>query len=589
MPISREHIWNSLRFYTAYLPYLEAIKTLHYVVLTLNDDQDVTPLDGCVNNGTFTDSLITTPGTPRKDMNGTRSSSISVDPSGNAFPSSKMDVDTCNTTFIDDSRRCTTHTTLRFFLFRKVDVSPPPLKQMIGKIRYCFPLCNNSFKDEPCNCNKTHLINKNAWYLELSSFDYDKFYVSSHFSVYCIKAEDIRPTAGFLFACGLLHEHVLDAVQPALCRYNDRCRYGTRCLYVHADISPQQMISMTAAMPLRSQLRAEKDLSPFVEQLEEMGLRTVGDVQQLSDNAFDALVSRSEACWLPQWLNISAVRNLQPNFPLEAVLPTFPDVPLPLSLPPPLTTVASLIQLPTREFYALALPLRVQAVCEQIRGRFQPDRDYNIIDLKKEKEGSFLSFVTPLIVSFRHENAHVSWRKKDPQRPVVTSLITYVDPEECQCRSNEGTLPRGSFVRYTVLQKGTEKYPENSWCSCPRSFVIAVNYELSTPSGSRCSEQNAMGKLASMGLPTNSVREVFVHGENKGIEKDPNPLFPCGVCENMLRKVTQDVYQAHGGNVVLYMFDSTENPKKLVSLPINEISHRDGSGFKKFIEDLRDE
>ncbi|ORC85616.1 uncharacterized protein TM35_000342280 [Trypanosoma theileri] len=590
MPISREHLWTSLRFYTAYLPIVEAAKTLHYVVLALYDDQNTSPIDGCVSNGAFTESSWTTPNTPQKDNSVMRSSSTSTPlPPGVTLPSTNIGADACNMSSLDLTTKPLLVATPRYLLFRKVDVSTPPLKQMIGKIRYCFVLCNKSFKGENCNCSKIHLLKKNPWYLELSSFDYEKFYVSSQFSVYCVNIKEIRPTAGFLFACGLLHEHVLDAVQPSLCRYNDRCRYGSRCLFVHANICRGEMISISAGMPLRNHLKAEKDLPTFLHLLEEMGLRTVGDVQQLSDNAFDALVSRCDACWLPHWLNISTVRVLQPKFPLEAVLATFPDVPLPVPLPPPLTTVGSLIKLPARLFYALPLPLKVQSACEQIRSRFQPDSDYDVIDLKKEKEGSFLSFVTPIILSFRHENAHVSWRKKDPQRPVVTSLITYVDPAECSCRSNEGFLSRGSFVRHHLPQKGTEKYPENSWCSCPRSFVIAVNYELSTPSGSRCSEQNAMGKLASMGLPTNAVREVFVHGENKGIQKDPNPLFPCGVCENMLRKVTRDVHEAHGGNVMLYMFDSTEDPKRLVSLPLNEISHRDGSVFKKFIEDLRDE
>lgn len=123
--------------------------------------------------------------------------------------------------------------------------------------------------------------------------------------------------------------------------------------------------------------------------------------------------------------------------------------------------------------------------------------------------------------------------------------------------------------------------PEGSWCTCARQGVIAVNYELSTPSGSRCSEQNAMGKLASMGVPTWSVREVFVHGVHH--TKEVNPLFPCGVCENMLRKVNHDVNDRYGCDVVLHMFDS-QAPRRVVCLPIPAISHRDGINFKRIVK-----
>jgi hypothetical protein len=38
------------------------------------------------------------------------------------------------------------------------------------------------------------------------------------------------------------------------------------------------------------------------------------------------------------------------------------------------------------------------------------------------------------------------------------------------------------------------------------------------------------------------------------------------------------------------MFDQETAPKKLVSIPIAEISHREGSSFRKFVaEDLRDD
>eukprot|EP00455_Lapot_gusevi_P007698 TRINITY_DN13290_c0_g1_i4.p2 TRINITY_DN13290_c0_g1~~TRINITY_DN13290_c0_g1_i4.p2 ORF type:complete len:104 (+),score=16.64 TRINITY_DN13290_c0_g1_i4:246-557(+) len=90
-----------------------------------------------------------------------------------------------------------------------------------------------------------------------------------------------------------------------------------------------------------------------------------------------------------------------------------------------------------------------------------------------------------------------------------------------------------------------------------------------------------------MGLATCNLREIFVHGDMHNNE-DPNPLFPCGVCENMLRRITHDVQKEYGGDVTLYMFDQVREPKKLVCIPVQEISHREGSNFKRFIqEDLR--
>ena len=97
-----------------------------------------------------------------------------------------------------------------------------------------------------------------------------------------------------------------------------------------------------------------------------------------------------------------------------------------------------------------------------------------------------------------------------------------------------------------------------------------------------------MGKIASLGVPTYAIREVFVHaGSYPGrvARNDPNPLFPCAVCENMLRRVSKDVLKAHGGDVILYMFDGEHDPRKLVMIPILEMSHREGATFRRFLED----
>ncbi|RNF05523.1 hypothetical protein TraAM80_04445 [Trypanosoma rangeli] len=573
------NIWNSISFYKAYLPPREAKKTMQYVVLALEEEGGLGLAESL--NSSFAVPQTVRSGTPLREE---------FPPSphrSGELPATQRNLDVHRVSSTGNNVEGIIQKQLRFFLCKKEDVAPPRLKQMLGKVHYCFMLCARSLNGKACNCHNAHLLNSSVWRLELSVFDLKEFYVSSGSYVHCLKSEQIIPTAGFLFVAGLIHEGVIEAAQPVVCRHNERCRHGSRCLFIHADIKMEERTPMLASWPLKNLLKAQPRLFLFLSQLDELGLRTVGDVQQLSNNAFDAIVARSDPCWLLQWLNIALVRDIQTQHQLREVLATFPDIPTPVSLLPCLTTVLSLIRLSSKEFYSLVLPVKVQAACEQIRVRFEPGRNCNIVDLIKEPEGSFISSVCPIIMSFRQTHAHASWRKKDPNRPVVTSLITYIDPDECHCKADAGQ--RARYPALSSEGQKWQKYPRNAWCTCNRSYVIAVNYELSTPSGSRCSEQNALGKLASMGLPTSAIREIFVHGENRRAETDPNPLFPCGVCENMLRRVTRDVYDMYGGDVVLYMFDSTVNPKKLVYLPINEISYRDERTFSKFISDLREE
>lgn len=564
------HVWETLRFYRAYLPPAEAARAMDFVVLALGED--------CEGTNAAAATRCCTP---------SRDDACDLPITANGFGS--QDIDTRSRSSNDnnnvDRSACVSFS---FFLLKKEDVMPPQFKQMLGKVNFCFLLCPLSLAGKTCHCPKAHLLNPDAWRLKLDTFNIEELFVSDKSLVHCVKTSLIRPTAGLFFACGLLHEKIVEAVQPVVCRFNRRCRHGARCLFIHADVSSEELVPTTALLPLRNRLKAHPDLPIFLACLDELGLCTVGDVQQLSDNAFDAIVSRSERRWLLNWLNIATIRDIQPKFMLEHVLATFPDIPS-VSLPTRLTTVSSLLELSCREFYALPLPVKIQAACEKIRARFESDRNYHIIDLQKETKGSFFVHMAAKTLSFREKHAHVSWRKNDPQRPVVTCLITYVDSTECACHKDVNEHANSPAVLGSGGPGAEDKHPKSSWCSCRRFHEIGVNYELSTPSGSRCSEQNVLGKLASMGMPTSAVREVFVHGESSGSPKDPNPLFPCGVCENMLRKVTHAVHRVHGGDVMLYMFDSTVNPKRLIYLPISEISHRDGKSFKKFIEDLREE
>ncbi|CUE70571.1 CDD/CDA-like deaminase, putative [Bodo saltans] len=302
--------------------------------------------------------------------------------------------------------------------------------------------------------------------------------------------------------------------------------------------------------------------------------------------------------------------------PLAFALTTFPGVSedkvLELLLNYRLETIDQLLELKPKVFYGMKLTPKILDAMERIRLRYEPEREaYRTIDLSKLPASNFFKKVVKITLDFRGSNAHKSWRKQDATRPIVTSLITYVDSTTCFCQAHGtisasqtpslGPMGRGSSSLSSPQRQGSTggtshyidasaaagAYPENSWCRCPRKWELAVNYELSTPSGSRCSEQNCLGKLAAMGLATCNLREIFVHGDMHNNE-DPNPLFPCGVCENMLRRITHDVQKEYGGDVTLYMFDQVREPKKLVCIPVQEISHREGSNFKRFIqEDLR--
>jgi len=70
-----------------------------------------------------------------------------------------------------------------------------------------------------------------------------------------------------------------------------------------------------------------------------------------------------------------------------------------------------------------------------------------------------------------------------------------------------------------------------------KQYRTAVNLELSTPSGSRCAEQNALGAIVGShpGVRFEAFREVVVYGGGD----HPNPLLPCGVCLEQLGKIAK--------------------------------------------------
>lgn len=495
-------------------------------------------------------------------------------------------------------------TAVEFYVFKKCDVTPPPLKYIISpkKVNRCFVLCEKP----KCSCECPH-VKPNAWRLRVDQLRIPSaLTVSDNGQHRRLDPGDISLTAGYVFALGLMEMKAVNAVVPNMCRFNKDCRNGCSCLYIHADVSPRVPAKQAAEIRLADWARTARMIAfddgdqqkQFFQFLESEGVTTVGDLQVLGVAAFESLANRIPPAWAEAFLIVSVLRNFDPKSSLQDVLPMFPRVKQPIMLPPFLERVDQLLEVPTSELYRLELAPHIINACEMIRARYEPEDEYSVITLAKEPKNSFFVLVTEIIEKFRSNNAHCSWRKHDARRPVVTSVFTFVDVTMCSCGSTKAEekafaseeaqvrslVPTSPRVANPLLPE--IGIPANSWCRCPRHYEIAVNYELSTPSGSRCSEQNAMGKLASMGVPTWAVREVFVHGTNHS--KEANPLFPCGVCENMLQKVTKDVTSRYGEDVVLYMFDATI-PRKIVFLPVPEISHRDGSSFKKFVaRDLRD-
>ncbi|CCW63279.1 unnamed protein product [Phytomonas sp. EM1] len=481
---------------------------------------------------------------------------------------------------------------ISFIMYKKKDVLPPSFMRTLShsKISCCFSLCDQM----GCSCERPHVI-PDRWRLQVDTLEPIPLTVCMRGRNIRLSHSNIIPTAGYFFALGLLEVEAVQAVVPTLCRFNLNCKHGCYCLYIHANIDVTSAAVHNADTPLRKWVESnslnfmsKEEQNDFFDFLSERGVENVGDLQILGDSAFESLLASIPSRWAEAILVTSQLRNFDTKAFLKDVLMTFPRIKPPIQLPDGVQRVGDLLKMPQTLFYHFHWLPHVLNTCEIIRARFDFDEKYKVTRLSKEPADSFLVRVTDIINGFRALHAHCSWRKHNPHRTVVTSILTYVDVRGCQC----GLLPPGSPLRGgdedddnafpalpSIPPGAAIGLPERSWCTCARRWEVGVNYELSTPSGSRCSEQNAMGKLASLGVPTWSVRELFVHGSSEHV----NPLFPCGVCDNMLQRVAKDVRTRYGGEIRLYMFDATV-PSKVVSLPMSEISHRVGSSFRRFVE-----
>lgn len=471
---------------------------------------------------------------------------------------------------------------IQFFMFRRSDVEAPPLKYIVEpqNLDRCFFMC----EEENCTCQFLH-VKKGAWRLRVDALSAPtKGLVSfNEEHVVPLTDENVIPTAGYYYALGLLAEG-FPAVFPRICPLGIQCQRNT-CLFVHLSHHTKQTSEpLTASVKLESLLPS--GLSTEVRKiLVARGLETVGDIQMLSTEASETWVNQASENILNELIAITTCRFFNEHSPLAKVLATFPHV------SPSVTesiqcfrTVSDVLKLSPAELYSLPLDYEIVNAFEIIRRRMEPGEPYGTVRLDDLDADSFLTQALAVIRTSASQHAHCSWRKHDAHRPVVTSVITYVDTSRCNCGgkaySDKECFPDEPATTLLRYDRPLLPAPHGSWCVCPRMYETAFNYELNTPMGSRCSEQNAMASIARSGTPTWSIREVVVHGKRDGAEM--NPLFPCGVCENMLRKVEKDVRKCYGANLMLYMFDATE-PTKAFSLPLREISFRDNPKFKRLI------
>ena len=105
-----------------------------------------------------------------------------------------------------------------------------------------------------------------------------------------------------------------------------------------------------------------------------------------------------------------------------------------------------------------------------------------------------------------------------------------------------------------------------------KQFVTAVNFELSTPGGSRCAEQNAIGMAVALEprLRFEDIREIVVYGGG-GLS---NPCWPCGVCMENLRKLNSHDQITLYGYPADYMPESGKLPEFIYKVSVSDLNQR---------------
>ncbi|CAD2213209.1 hypothetical protein AGDE_13705 [Angomonas deanei] len=134
-----------------------------------------------------------------------------------------------------------------FYMCRKNDVVPPPFKYTMTskKVNRCFYMCFQ----KNCYCGRPH-VKQDAWHVRLDHLNGTAIIVSDNGQNRKINREDIVPTAGYLFAVGIVAIGVVKTVIPVLCRFNQDCRNGSGCLYIHANVERCVVTQKVASTPL---------------------------------------------------------------------------------------------------------------------------------------------------------------------------------------------------------------------------------------------------------------------------------------------------------------------------------------------------
>ena len=439
-------------------------------------------------------------------------------------------------------------------------------------------------------------------------------------SLYSVIPDDADDTIGLRIACCMRTHPILKryaTTKAYLCEDHTKrgsCNRGGVCPYVHTRLMNEHSANPPDVRGSDGILDALRSIDVLTDRHEVFvshlikyhQIESVSELTKLSNETFDT-ISQQNCNDIDLWQLLKQLRELNDNLDVVSALKKFDHPPRDV-----ITTlrsrgiidVRSLRMMQFNSLLSLEIPARWMSILQTIRERGTTSSSN---DPFKVLEVKYLSMEYQNIISEildLQKKVHPAWRKGST-RQTVTTAISYSRNCTCSAASYEQqfttpvTTPvhrrepvellllGSSFSPYPNASKSPKReqpYPTLTWCSCKRETVYSVNYELSTPSGSRCSEQNALGVLSSSGLPPSCVREVFVHGFMED-DCDPNPLFPCGVCENMFRRLSREVFRTHGGDIVLFMFDSQgDDPKRLIRLPFSEISNRESERFRSFVQ-----
>eukprot|EP01059_Diplonema_ambulator_P003787 TRINITY_DN13491_c0_g1_i1.p1 TRINITY_DN13491_c0_g1~~TRINITY_DN13491_c0_g1_i1.p1 ORF type:complete len:588 (+),score=67.69 TRINITY_DN13491_c0_g1_i1:59-1822(+) len=466
-------------------------------------------------------------------------------------------------------------------------------------------------------------------------------------ALFSAKTKEAEDTVGLRVGCYLKKTALYKYTKLYLCEdFTLRtCPRGGACPYVHAapdflqpkflEEYPPDIHGQHTILEAFQKLEEHSDVHvKFAKRLEEeQGLFKVRDLNILSNEVFRYLSEIYGGEDVHLYSLLEQVRLLPDELSIKGALKKFDEIStaketeLKYLSDQNIRNIRDLSRVKFNTLLSMPISSSLKSCLQLMRERRRP-RDgtnvlFEVLDIAGLPSDS-PRFITDILNSLTQyeTTTDVSWRRLDGKSLIVSTAITYV--RGCTCgkalKTNGGgvgplkvTTPRkpSRFMPYPTLSPalhpssppfdGEERSGSGSggaaaattpayWCGCPREVVYSVNYELSTPSGSRCSEQNGLGRIASSGVPTSAIREVFVRGRVPPPTPDPNPLFPCGVCESMFRKLSREVFQKHGADIMLYMFDVQDpRPKKLIRMPFTEISHRESPKFKMFInEEIRD-